>query len=86
MIEQQSEQRKVSDERIIKFIDQETALLRDLIETEARERQASGLEIEQSLEADVLEIRGKIEEADEQHHEKMSRINANFKGRCEKLK
>ena len=56
-----------------------------MIENEARQRQSVGLGIEQSLEADICEIKGKIEETQDFFHERMAKIDANFRTRFEKL-
>lgn len=58
-------ERKASDARISRFVDEKSAILRDLIEREAKERISSIKEIEDSLSRDLGFIREKMEvEAD----------------------
>ncbi len=58
-------ERKASDTRISRFVDEKSAILRDLIEREAKERICSIKEIEDSLARDLSLIREKMElEAD----------------------
>jgi len=57
MISHHIEDRKASDARISRFIDEKCAIIRDLIDREAKERTVSIQEIEESLDRDLNEIR-----------------------------
>jgi len=61
MISKQIEERKASDSRISRFIDEKCAVIRDLIERENKERNSSIKEIEDSLSRDLTEIRDKLQ-------------------------
>jgi len=61
MISQHVEERKASDARLNRFIDEKCAVLRDLIEKEAKERTTAIKDIEESLSRDLGEIRDKLE-------------------------
>ena len=61
MINEHIEERRASDARISRFIDEKCAILRDLIERQAKERTNNIKDIEESLARDLTEIREKLE-------------------------
>ena len=60
MISKHVDERKASDARITRFVDDKCAVIRDLIERENKERTIAIKDIEDSLEKDLSEIRDKL--------------------------
>ena len=60
MISKHVDERKASDARITRFVDDKCAVIRDLIERENKERTIAIKDIEESLEKDLSEIRDKL--------------------------
>ena len=61
MISKHVDERKASDARITRFVDDKCAVIRDLIERQNKERVMAIKDIEDSLERDLSEIRDKLE-------------------------
>lgn len=61
MISKHVDERKASDARITRFVDEKCAVIRDLIERENKERSFVIREIEDSLDRDLNDIREKLE-------------------------
>lgn len=61
MISKHVDERKASDARITRFVDEKCAIIKDLIERENKERTVCIKDIEQSLEKDLSDIRDKLE-------------------------
>jgi hypothetical protein len=55
-------ERKKSDNRLNKFVDEKCSILRNLIERESKERLCKGQEIEESLSNDLISIKERLEE------------------------
>ena len=53
-------ERKKSDVRLAKFMEDKCLVLRDIIEREIKERNTKGQEIEESLTQDLIEIKAKL--------------------------
>ena len=61
MISKHVDERKASDARITRFVDDKCAVIRDLIERQNKERVMAIKDIEDSLERDLSEIRDKLQ-------------------------
>lgn len=70
---------------MVKSFDQQAAALRDTVESEARDRQATAVEIEQSLSVDMGEIRQKLQEAEGEIESRLDKVRSSFEGRLGKV-
>ena len=61
MISKHVDERKASDARITRFVDDKCAIIRDLIERENKERGTCIKDIEESLDRDLSDIRERLE-------------------------
>ena len=61
MISKHVDERKASDARITRFVDDKCSIIRDLIERENKERVVCIKDIEESLEKDLSDIRERLE-------------------------
>lgn len=71
MISNHIDERKASDARITRFVDEKCAVIRDLIERENKERSIAIREIEDSLDRDLADIREKLESDCAQREERI---------------
>lgn len=85
MISRQVEERKASDSRISRFIDEKCAVIRDLIERENKERSCAIKEIEDSLSRDLGEIREKLQTDCSSREERIERIHTDFIAEYERM-
>ena len=76
MIAKHVDERKASDARITRFVDEKCAVVRDLIEKENKERSMEIKDIENSLERDLNDIRDKLESDCHEREERIERIHA----------
>lgn len=61
MISKHIDERKASDARIARFVDDKCAIIRDLIDRENKERSINIKDIEDSLDKDLSDIREKLD-------------------------
>lgn len=79
------DERKASDARITRFVDEKCAVIRDLIEKENKERNSAIKEIEDSLDRDLTDIRDKLESDCSEREERIQSIHAQFLEEYEKM-
>lgn len=85
MINQHVEERRASDARLSRFVDEKCAVLRDLIEREGKERTTCIKEVEESLGRDLNEIRERLESEGRQREQRIELIHEEFLGEYEKM-
>ena len=71
-------ERKKSDARLAKFMEDKCLVLRDVIEREIKERNTKGQEIEESLTQDLIEIKAKLEEEKKVSTDNLEAIQTEF--------
>ena len=71
-------ERKKSDVRLAKFMEDKCLVLRDIIEREIKYRNTKGQEIEESLTQDLIEIKAKLEEEKNLSTDNLEAIQTEF--------
>lgn len=79
------DERKASDARITRFVDEKCAVIRDLIEKENKERNLGIREVEDSLDRDLADIREKLESDCNEREERIESIHCQFLEEYEKM-
>lgn len=85
MIAKHVDERKASDARITRFVDEKCGVIRDLIDRENKERILEIKDIENSLDRDLGDIRDKLEEDCNEREERIEGIHSEFLEEYEKM-
>ena len=86
MITKHIDERKASDARITRFVDDKCTIIRDLIDRENKQRVMAIKDIEDSLERDLVEIRDKLEKDCNEREERIENIHGEFLEEYEKMR
>jgi DNA anti-recombination protein RmuC len=86
MISKHVDERKASDARITRFVDDKCAVIRDLIDRENKERATVIKDIEDSLDKDLSDIREKLERDCNIREERIEGLHAEFAEEYEKMR